>query len=98
LKVIATQPPPQGARPAAAAIGTFEGHGDIGDVRHAGAVELDEAKHRYTVTGGGENMWSTRDAFHYVWKKASGDVALAADISFVGAGKVAHRKACLVIR
>ena len=52
----------------------------------------------YTVAGSGENMWSTRDAFHYVWKKATGDVALAADISFVGTGREAHRKACLVIR
>ena len=43
-------------------------------------------------------MWSTRDAFHYVWKKVSGDVALAADIAFVGAGREPHRKACLVIR
>src|SRR5271166_6602949 len=43
-------------------------------------------------------MWSTRDGFHYVWKKAEGDLALAADISFVGTGREAHRKACLVIR
>jgi TolB protein len=43
-------------------------------------------------------MWSTRDAFQYVWKKAAGDLALAADVSFVGSGRDAHRKACLVIR
>ena len=32
------------------------------------------------------------------WKKASGDLALAADVAFVGAGKDPHRKACLMIR
>jgi hypothetical protein len=43
-------------------------------------------------------MWSTKDAFHYAWKKVSGDVALTADISFLDEGKEPHRKACLVIR
>jgi TolB protein len=43
-------------------------------------------------------MWTTRDAFHYVWKKASGDLALTADVAFVGDGADPHRKACLVIR
>ena len=43
-------------------------------------------------------MWSTQDAFHYVWKKVTGDLSLAADVSFLGSGREAHRKACLVIR
>src|SRR5262249_450285 len=51
-----------------------------------------------TVAGSGANMWSTRDAFHYVWKRSTGDVALAADVSFVGSGTEPHRKACLIIR
>ncbi len=43
-------------------------------------------------------MWFTNDAFHSVWKKVSGDVSLAADISFPASGGNAHRKACLLIR
>lgn len=43
-------------------------------------------------------MWSTADAFHFAWKRMSGDVSLAADVSFVGTGGNAHRKACLIIR
>src|SRR4030081_250361 len=43
-------------------------------------------------------MWSTRDAFHFAWREAAGDVALAADVAFLGAGKDPHRKACLMIR
>src|SRR5262249_5321101 len=43
-------------------------------------------------------MWSARDAFHFAWLKAAGDVALAADVTFVGKGTEPHRKACLLIR
>ncbi|MBO0799051.1 MAG: hypothetical protein J2P31_09535, partial [Blastocatellia bacterium] len=79
-------------------LGIFEKHGDIGDVRKPGAAEYDAARKSYTITGGGENMWATADAFHFVWKQMSGDVSLAADISLVGAGGNPHRKACLIIR
>jgi dipeptidyl aminopeptidase/acylaminoacyl peptidase len=83
---------------AAAPVGIFEDHGDVGAVLHAGSAAFDEAARSYTVAGSGENMWGAKDAFHYVWKKVSGDVALTADVSFVGQGKEPHRKACLVIR
>jgi TolB protein len=79
-------------------LGIFEKNGDIGEVRKAGSVEFDAARKSYTISGGGENMWSTTDAFHFVWKQISGDISLAADISFAGAGGNAHRKACLIIR
>ncbi|MCA1685338.1 MAG: hypothetical protein LC745_05020, partial [Planctomycetia bacterium] len=83
---------------APAAVGMFEGRGDVGAVLHPGSAAYDPAGRSYTVAGSGENMWATRDAFHYVWKRASGDLALAADVAFVGAGTDPHRKACLVIR
>ena len=79
-------------------LGIFEDHRDIGHVEHAGGVTYDAAKGTYTVSASGENMWFAADAFQYVWKKASGDVAISADIAFVGEGKNPHRKACLVIR
>lgn len=83
---------------AALRIGIFENHSDVGTVLHHGAVEFDAGKQSYTVAGSGENIWLTKDAFHYVWKKAEGDLTLAADVSFLGAGKDPHRKACLMIR
>jgi len=43
-------------------------------------------------------MWFASDAFHFVWKRMSGDISLAADIRWVGSGGNAHRKACLLIR
>src|SRR6266540_2293470 len=68
------------------ALGLFENHGDVGDVRKAGSLEYDPARETYLVAGGGENMWFTNDAFHFVWKKVSGDVSLAADLRWIGSG------------
>src|SRR6266850_6204145 len=78
--------------------GTFEGHGDVGNVLHAGSVEYDAAERSYTIAGSGENMWFASDAFQFAWKKVSGDVTLTADISFLGKGVNEHRKAVLMVR
>jgi TolB protein len=83
---------------AAAPLGIFEGHADVGTVLNPGSVEYDTAKRTYTIAGSGENMWFAADAFQFVWKKVSGDVTLTADISFIGSGGEAHRKAVLMIR
>lgn len=83
---------------AAQIVGIFEGHSDIGTVLHPGSAEFDSATGGYTVTGSGENMWATKDAFQFVWKKVSGDVAISADIRILGEGGDAHRKAVLMIR
>ncbi len=80
------------------ALGLFEGHGDIGSVSKTGSVEYDASQKSYRITGGGENMWFDNDALHFVWKKVSGDVSLAADIRWIGTGGNAHRKACVIIR
>ena len=53
---------------------------------------------RYTVSGSGENMWAAADAAHFVWTKATGDIALSASIAFATAGGNAHKKAMLMIR
>jgi TolB protein len=79
-------------------LGAFESHADIGTVLHPGKVGYDAANRAYTISGSGENMWFARDAFQFVWKKVSGDIALTADISFIGTGKNEHRKAVLMIR
>lgn len=79
-------------------LGLFEQHADVGLVQHAGAASFEAATRTFTVTGGGANMWSTNDAFHFVWKQLSGDAALTADVKFAGTGGNAHRKACLLIR
>ncbi len=82
----------------AAPVGVFENHNDVGATRRTGSFEHDAVRRTYTVAGGGANMWFTNDALHFVWRKVSGDVTLAADISFPGAGGDPHRKACLIVR
>lgn len=78
--------------------GMFEGSSDIGNVGQPGSVEFDKGDESYLVAGGGENMWFSEDAFHYVWRKASGDVSLAADIRWIGTEGNPHRKAGLILR
>src|SRR6187402_776939 len=76
----------------------FDGHTDIGATKLAGSVEVDPSGNAYTIAGGGANMWFTNDAFHFVWKKVSGETTLAADIRILGAGGDPHRKAVLLVR
>ena len=83
----------------AESLGLFESQGEVGKPSKAGSVAFDAAAQAYEVAGGGANMWATNDDFHFVWKRLSGDLWLAADIEGLGAGNGdAHRKACLIIR
>ena len=67
-------------------------------MEYPGAASYNSKDNSYTITGGGTNMWFTSDEFHFVWKKASGDISLTADISWPDTGGNEHRKACLIIR
>lgn len=78
--------------------GIFEGNNDIGNVKKEGFVKFNTSDNSYTVSGGGTNMWANEDELHYVWKKMSGDVSIAANIEWIGNGGDPHRKACLIIR
>lgn len=87
----AQEPPPP--------IGIFERQTDVGAVLHAGSAEYDAVTGNYTISGSGENMWSTGDEFHYVWKKVSAtDVTLTASLAILGTGGEGHRKGVLMIR
>ncbi|ROP49159.1 MULTISPECIES: TolB family protein [unclassified Rathayibacter] len=77
-------------------LGQFEDHGDIGEVSKYGTATFEDG--RYRVSGAGTNMWFDRDAFHFVWTRVTGDVSLAADVTFEGDGADPHRKAVLVVR
>jgi TolB protein len=78
--------------------GPFPEHQDVGKATRAGSVTYDQAKGSYLISGGGDNMWFTNDAFHFAWKQMSGDLRLAADIHWSGTNGNAHRKACLMFR
>src|SRR5215218_7040319 len=83
---------------AAAPVGIFTDHLDIGPVKHPGSAAFAEAEGVYKVSASGANMWFKQDELHYVWKKVSGDNALTATIAFVGQSAEPHRKALLLIR
>jgi TolB protein len=86
------------ALPMFAQTGIFQGHGDVGTVLHPGSVQYDPSGQSYRITASGENIWGTADAFHYVWKKVSGDWSLEAEITFANASGEAHKKAVLMFR
>ena len=86
------------AQGTSSAIGSFEGHGDVGKVVPAGSATFDAATASYALRASGHNMWATDDAFHFVWKKVSGDATIAADITWDNFGGNPHKKAVLIMR
>jgi hypothetical protein len=79
-------------------IGIFDGQSDVGSALVPGSASYDAASGQYTINSAGYNVWYTRDEFRYLWKKMSGDVSLAADITFPDAKGFGDRKAVLIIR
>jgi TolB protein len=79
-------------------LGIFTNQGSVGQTPLGGIAHYDPAKGEYRITGGGANVWGTADAFYFVWKKASGDMTLSADVQWVGTSSAEHRKAVLMIR
>jgi hypothetical protein len=79
-------------------LGIFEGQSDVGSALVSGSASFDAVADAYTINSAGYNVWYTRDEFRYLWKKMSGDVSLAADISFPDPSGYGDRKAVLVIR
>ena len=81
-----------------APIGVFQGQSDIGAALVPGSASYDPATRQYTIHSAGYNIWYQRDEFRFLWKKMSGDISLAADVSFPNPQGYGDRKAVLVIR
>jgi TolB protein len=81
-------------------IGIFDGHMDIGHIKHTGSSVYDAAMQQYTLTGSGGNIWNNEDQFHFTFKKISGDFILTANFEFTGdtAGVNGHRKIGWMVR
>jgi hypothetical protein len=78
--------------------GIFDGQSDIGGALVPGDASYDDASKQYTVNSAGYNIWYSRDEFRFLWKKMSGDVSLAADVTFPNPKGYGDRKAVLIIR
>src|SRR5271155_3875280 len=81
-----------------APIGVFQGQSDIGAAVVPGSANYDANTKQYTISSAGYNIWYSRDEFRYLWKKMSGDVSLAADVTFPDPKGYDDRKAVLLIR
>jgi hypothetical protein len=79
-------------------IGVFQGQSDIGAAVVSGSASYYAGTKQYTLSSAGYNIWYSRDEFRYLWSKMSGDVSLAADVTFPDPKGYGDRKAVLVIR
>lgn len=79
-------------------IGVFDGQSDVGSALVPGSASYDAESGRYTINSAGYNIWYNRDEFRFLWKKMSGDVSLAADVTFPNAKGYGDRKAVLIFR
>jgi TolB protein len=82
----------------AGSLGVFSSQSDVGSVSHPVTTAYDPATATFTIGASGANMWGGEDAFGFVWKQITGDIAIAADIGFVSSSNQGHRKACLMFR
>ena len=83
---------------ATAALGDFDGHGDVGSPKISGSAAYNPLSQDYALAAAGENMWAQRDEFHFAWKRLTGDFILQTRVEFIGEGVEAHRKAGLIVR
>ena len=81
-------------------LGIFENQSDVGSVTPPGTATFDAATGVYTIRSAGGDLWTNVDEFHFVWKKASGDVSLTADVKVADGSATSqpHRKALLMFR
>ena len=79
-------------------LGIFTNQSSVGQTTPGSTAHYDAAKGEYRITGGGANVWGTSDAFYFVWKKASGDITITADVQWVGTSATEHRKAFVMVR
>ena len=79
-------------------LGDFEAQDDVGVVGHHGYLDFDAPHHRYSVTSAGKDIFGHADAFHFVWRKMSGDVTIKATITLLGDKKDTSQKGVLIVR
>jgi TolB protein len=82
----------------AGSIGIFDGHSDVGAVKHPGTASYDAKTQEYSMSGSGANMWGDTDEFHYLWKRMTGDFILTARMHLLGTAVEPHRKIGWTVR
>src|SRR6266850_5191496 len=77
-------------------VGIFATQHDVGRAR--GSASYDPQQQTYLIAGSGQNMWGSRDDFHFVWKRMTGNFILSTRARFIGPGVEEHRKIGWTIR
>src|SRR5689334_9957004 len=83
-------------RGAQVSVGIFAANTDVG--RGRGSASYDSRQQTYVIAGSGQNMWGSRDDFHFIWKRISGNFILSTRARFLGSGMEEHRKIGWTIR
>ncbi|HEX5601303.1 MAG TPA: hypothetical protein VFX63_02095, partial [Pyrinomonadaceae bacterium] len=84
--------------PQQSSLGDFAEQSDIGNPIHTGRATYDSDKQEYTIEAAGTNMWASRDEFHFVWRRLTGNFILTTNTAFVGKGVEPHRKMGWMVR
>jgi len=79
-------------------LGEFDSETEVGGPLRAGSATFDAARGEYRISGGGANMWEQTDAFHFLYRQASGDLTLTTSVRFLQAGGNEHKKAGWMVR
>ena len=79
-------------------VGQFDAQTDVGGPLAPGSASYDPASKTYTINSAGYNIWYQRDEFHYLWKKMSGDVSMAASVNWPNMDDFHDRKVVLIFR
>ena len=67
-------------------LGNGWAHGDVGHVGAAGEATFDGLGlngQGYTVSGSGSDIWGTADAFHFAWKRMTGDFSIDTQVESI---------------
>jgi serine/threonine protein kinase len=87
------------ANPGKLKLGDFDDQSEVGKIALEGSTDFSALEHVYTVHGTGDDIFRKPDAFHFVWKKISGNAAIqVSSIRYVVTSSQKWRKAGLMFR
>jgi TolB protein len=72
--------------------GQFEGQTDVGSASLNGSCEYDSEQQTYTIRTTGAKIGADRDAFHFVWKRMTGNFIVTTRAAWSTAGADPHWK------
>jgi hypothetical protein len=79
-------------------IGAFDAQADVGGPLVPGSASYNATTGTYTISSAGYNIWYQRDEFRFLWKKMTGDLSLAASVTWANMDDFHDRKVVLIIR